>query len=502
VRRHSTLFGLVLGPVLALLVLLLCNLTPGNPLTTRMTAVALWMAVWWISEAVPLGATALLPVALFPPLGLMAGKTVAPLYVNSIIFLFLGGFLVALAMERWDLHRRIALRIILLVGSGPRRLVLGFMLATAFLSMWISNTATTMMMIPIAMAVIVQADRWHGGGQRFAPALLLGTAYGASLGGMATLVGTPPNALFVRNLALLFPGAPEISFARWFLYALPLSIVFLLLTWLLLGELFGLRKLAAPVGRELFREEHARLGPLSWSEKVVLSDFVLLAGLWLTREGLTVGSWQLPGWSRLLVHADYVDDGTVAIAVSLLLFLVPARDGSGGRILDWNTARQLPWGIVLLFGGGFALAQGFVDSGLATWLGGLVEGLGGLPTWMMVLAVCLLMTFLTELTSNTATTQMALPILAAVAVAIRVHPLLLMVPATLSASCAFMLPVATPPNAIIFGTGKVRVSQMARAGVLLNLLGAVLITLGIFLLGRAALGIDPGVFPEWATKVG
>ena len=504
-------------------VLLLADLTPGNPAPTRMAAVALWMAVWWIFEAVPLAVTALLPVVLFPLLGIMAGKAVAPLYFNSIIFLFLGGFMVALAMERWGLHKRIALRIILLVGGGARRLVLGFMIAAAFLSMWISNTATTMMMIPIAMAVIAKAGEWRSAAEtsRFAVALLLGTAYAASIGGIATLVGTPPNPLFVKNLALLFPEAPEISFAQWFLFALPISLVFLVVAWVVLMAHFRLWELAAPVKREMFQEEHARLGPMSFAEKVVLADFLLLAVLWLTRKGLTLGSWELPGWSRLLAHSDLVDDGTVAIGVALLLFLIPCRhgaegeapDGSGqdsaalparghSRVMDWDTARKLPWGIVLLFGGGFALAQGFVDSGLAVWLGGLMAGVQGLPPLLIVLCTCLLITFLTELTSNTATTQMALPILAAVAVAIRINPLLLMVPATLSASCAFMLPVATPPNAIIFGTERVHVLQMARAGIVLNLTGAVLITAGIYFLGRAVLGIDASEFPDWAARVG
>jgi sodium-dependent dicarboxylate transporter 2/3/5 len=524
--------GLWLGPVLAVGVLLLADLTPGNPTTTRMAAVALWMAAWWITEAVPLAVTALLPVVLYPLLGIMAGKAVAPLYFNSIIFLFLGGFMVALAMERWGLHKRIALRIIQFVGGGARGLVFGFMAAAAFLSMWISNTATTMMMIPIAMAVIAKAGEWRTKAEttRFAVALLLGTAYGASIGGTATLVGTPPNPMLVKNLSVLFPEAPEISFAQWFVFAFPLAVVFLLLTWLVLAACLRLWKLAAPVPRAVFRKERENLGPLSFAEKVVLVDFLLLAILWMTRKGLTLGSWELPGWSCLLGRADFVDDGTVAIGVAMLLFLVPscgepdegelAPEGgdpaggggdntparrlspSRGRIMDWSTARNLPWGIVLLFGGGFALAQGFVDSGLAIWLGGLMEGLSHLPPLWIVLSVCLLLTFLTELTSNTATTQMALPILAAVAVAIQVNPLLLMVPATLSASCAFMLPVATPPNAIIFGTNRLRVGQMARVGIILNLIGAILITLCIYFMGRAVLGIVPGELPAWATQVG
>jgi sodium-dependent dicarboxylate transporter 2/3/5 len=511
--------GLWLGPIAAVVMLLAIDLVPGHPETTRMAAIAIWMAVWWITEAVPLGVTALLPVALYPPLGIMSGRQVAPLYFNSIIFLFLGGFLVALAMERWGLHRRIALRILGLVGGGPCRLVLAFLVAPAALSMWISNTATTMMMVPIAAAVIgggttTASDRDAQAGTEpasgpgpdspggFAPALLLATAYGASIGGLATLVGTPPNPLLVRNLALLFPAAPEISFAQWFVFALPLSLVLLLAAWVVLMAVFGLRRSQPPAGAGRLAEERARLGPPSQAERFVAAVFILMAVLWLTRAGLDLGDRSLPGWASLFAHGELIDDGTVAVAVALLLFVLPATWQPGApRLMDWPTARRLPWGIVLLFGGGFALAQGFVDSGLAAWLGGCMGGLAGLPVVLIILSVSLIMTFLTELTSNTATAQMALPILASVAVALHVHPLLLLVPATLSASCAFMLPVATPPNAIIFGTGRLRVAQMARAGIVLNLVGAVLITAGILLLGRL-LSIDPGSYPAWATTTG
>ena len=496
--------GMGLGPIAALAILLLADLVANQPETTRMAAVAVWMAVWWMTEAVPLPVTALLPVVTFPLLGIMAGKQVAPLYVNSIIFLFLGGFMVALAMERWGLHRRIALRIILMVGGGPQRLVLGFMLAASLLSMWISNTATTMMMVPIAMAVIGRLGsglelRDSG---RFAAALLLGTAYAASIGGFATLVGTPPNALFVSQLTLLFPAAAPVSFAQWFLFALPLSVVFLLITWWLLSVIFRLADLPLQIEHEMFQEEHERLGPMTRAEKIVLTDFLLLAVLWLTRTGITAGEFTLPGWSTWLPDSDLVDDGTVAIAMALLLFLAPTGRAPGERVMDWPTTRRLPWGIVLLFGGGFALAQGFVESGLSSWLGERMQGLSNLPPWLLVLSVCLSITFLTELTSNTATAQMALPIMAAVAVAIRVNPLLLMVPATLSASCAFMLPVATPPNAIIFGTDRIRSTQMARVGFVLNLSGAVLITVCVYTLGRLLIGDSLTELPVWAGQVG
>ena len=499
---RSARIGLWLGPAAAIALLVFADLDPSRPAATPMAAVAVWMAVWWITEAVPLAATALLPVALYPLLGIMSGRAVAPVYFNSIIFLFLGGFVVALAMERWKLHRRIALAVILAVGGHARGVLMGFMAAAAFLSMWISNTATTMMMVPIAGAVIRRVEKHHPGpgSRRFGVALLLGTAYGASVGGLATLIGTPPNPLFVSNLALLFPAAPEVSFASWMILGLPLSLLMLAAAWLVLTAGFRLGRLRGLIDRSVFEQERRRLGPMSWEEKIVLADFVLLAALWLTRAGLDLGATRLPGWSDLLPHGHLLDDGTVAIAVALLLFLAPSRERPG-RIMDWPAARNLPWGVVLLFGGGFALAHGFTASGLTLWLGERLAGLDALPPPVLVISICLGMTFLTELTSNTATTQMALPVLAAAAVGIDANPLLLMVPATLSASCAFMLPVATPPNAIIFGTGRVRIADMVRVGIVLNLVGAVLITLCIYFLGEAAFGVPMNETPQWAASI-
>ena len=500
-RTSASAGGAWLGPLAAVSLLTLTDLDPERASVTAMAAVALWMAVWWMTEAVPLAVTALLPVALYPLLGIMSSQDIAPYYINSIIFLFLGGFMVALAMERWNLHRRIALRIITAVGGGPDRIVLGFMIAAAFLSMWISNTATAMMMAPIAMAVVkgVAEDKDPAQVRRFAVALLLGTAYGCSVGGLATLIGTPPNLLFVSNLQLLFPEAPEISFAGWMVIGLPVSVIMLALVWALLTVLFGLRRLRGLIDHGVFARERDLLGPPSFEEKVVFVDFVLLAALWLTRTGLKLGDVQIPGWSALLPDGSLVDDGTVAVVMALLLFLVPSRNVRGRRLMDWRAARRLPWAIVLLFGGGFALAKGFVDAGLSGWLGERMTGLAELPPVLMVLCVCLIMTFLTELTSNTATTQMALPVVASVAVAIGVNPLLLMVPATLSASCAFMLPVATPPNAIIFGTELVEIREMARTGVVLNLVGALVITAAIYLFGAAAFGESMSVTPAWAV---
>jgi len=498
--RAKSIFGMVVIPAAALALLLFGDLDPDRPEVTRMAAVALLMAGWWITEAIPIPATSLLPVALFPLLGILDGRTTAATYFNHLIFLFIGGFLFALAMQRWELHRRIALRILRMLGTSPRRVVLGFMTSTWFLSMWISNTASTMMMVPMAMAILVPF-REHlekGAARRLSIALVLGVAYSASIGGMATLIGTPPNLSLARILQIIFPQAPELSFASWFVFALPTSALFLLVAWWTLCRLSRLERHGIPAGAEMFEREHARMGPMNQEQRTIAGLFLLLVFGWMFRADVDLFGVTLPGWSGLFPRPDYVDDGTVAIVVALLLFLIPSRQRPGEKLMDWQGASGIRWGIVLLFGGGFALASGFKASGLSEWFGTQLAALEGVPPLVMVLVVCLVITFLTELTSNMATTEVVLPVLAAMAVAIETDPLLLMVPATLSASCAFMLPVATAPNAIAFGTGELRISDMMRYGILLNLIGAVLITATVWWIGAAVLGIQPGVLPDWA----
>ncbi len=494
--------GLVVGLVVALIVLLFFDLDPENPLVTRTASVASLMAIWWITEAIPIPATALLPVALFPLLGIMNGRAVAGTYFNHIIFLFIGGFIMALAMQRWNLHRRIALRIMLLIGTGPRRIILGFMAATAFLSMWISNTATTMMMVPIALAIILKFREVREGHEasRFSAGLLLAIAYAASIGGIATLIGTPPNLSFTRIFNIYFPDAPDITFAGWFAFGLPISGVFLMIAWFLITIFFVPRKRSISGDVDLFREEYRRLGKMTYEERTVLVLFLLMAVLWLLRQDIDVGWFSIPGWSTVLPTPGYIDDGVIAISVALLLFVIPSRREKGARLMNWETAAKLHWGIVLLFGGGFALASGFKESGLSEWVAQQLTGLGDISPLFMVASTCTMLTFLTELTSNTATTEMVLPLLGSLAVAIKVNPLILMIPATLSASCAFMLPVATPPNAIIFGSGEVRMADMIRIGIVMNLIGIVLITAFIYLLGIAVFNIDLAQMPDWATS--
>ncbi|MCP4591059.1 MAG: SLC13/DASS family transporter [bacterium] len=485
-------------------------------------AVTALVACWWITVAIPIPVTSLLPLVLLPLVGVIPIKQAAVPYANPNVFLFMGGFIIALGIERWGLHRRIALHIVSRVGTSRSTIVLGFMLASAFLSMWISNTATALMMLPIGLAIISamgelsdEADqRQHG---NFAAALMLGIAYSASIGGVATPIGTPPNISFRGQFTRLFPDAPEISFGQWTLTFLPLVVVFLPVVWLVLVRItcpVGKARLRG--GREVISKSLLGLGPMRSPERRVLFVFAATALLWMTRS-IPINSVNY-GWSGCLerwlapdglgiarFQAAYINDATVALGMAVLLFMIPAGhtgkqdDGRRNYLMNWETAKRLPWGILLLFGGGFAIAGGFRASGLSFWCGQVFAGSGMESPLIVVVGVCLLMTFLTEITSNTATSEVMLPILAGVSVAVGVNPLMLMLPATISASCAFMLPVATPPNAIIFGSGCVDMGRMVRTGLILNLIGVGLITGTFYLIAKPMLGIELGAMPSWAN---
>ena len=496
----------------SIVMLLAPSLAPmaGPPLRTL--AVTVLMATWWMTGAIPIPATSMLPLVLFPVLGILTAGETAANYANNIIFLFMGGFILALGIQRWGLHRRIALHIVSRIGTNPTNMVLGFMLATAALSMWISNTATALLMLPIGLAVItsmreVAGSKGMGG---FAPALLLGIAYAASIGGLATPIGTPPNMSFLRILEILYPQAPTIPFGSWFLSFLPLVVIFLPVAWLLLTRVIHrVGRQAVGASREMIREELLGLGPMRWGERRMFGVFLATALLWITRADLELGAISIPGWAGLVERglgleylSSYLHDATVAVGMALLLFLIPGdRDekGRSHKLMDWETAVKLPWGILLLFGGGFALALALKESGLSHYLGEAFAGhVQGLQPILLVAAICLLLTFLTEVTSNTATIEVMLPVLAGAAGAMGVNPLLLLIPATLSASCAFMLPIATPPNAIVFSSGELEMRDMIRAGLVLNLIGAALITLYFYLVASPLLGIEVGSVPSWA----
>ena len=500
-RSKAQIAGLILGPVFFFIVLSF-DFVPGEPIVTRMAAIAVLMSVWWVTEAIPLAATAILPIILYPLLGILKGKATAPIYFNSTIFLFIGGFMIALTMEKWNLHKRLALITIRAIGGGPARIVLGFMAASAFLSAWMSNTATTIMMLPIGLSIIKQMEEEFGEDEthRFSLCLMLGIAYAASMGGMATLVGTPPNLVLQRTFELTFPQATPISFGIWMIMAVPLAVIMVLLIWVILTQIIYKPPKHLRVDPEIVNNEHKALGPMTYEEKVVAIVFAVTALLWVFRKNLVLGFITIPGWSNLLPTAAFIDDGTVAIFMASLLFFFPARnrEAKTATLMDVTVFKDLPWGIILLFGGGFALAKGFQVTGLAALIGSKLDMLAGFSTVAMIAMICGTLTFLTELTSNTATTQMILPILASLAVAMKVNPLLLMIPAALSASCAFMMPVATPPNAIVFGSGKIKISEMVKAGILLNCIGVVVITVLFLIIGTAVFAIEGGVLPDWA----
>ncbi len=474
----------------------------------RLLAIVGLMGVWWMGEATSITVTALLPLVLFPLFGVMSSKEVASKYINHLIFLFLGGFIIAVAMEKWHFHKRLALAIIARVGTRPSRIVLGFMAATAFLSMWISNTASTLMMLPVAMAVVRQiAQEGSLAGERsdetretihanLGLVLMLGLAYSASIGGIGTLIGSPPNIVLAGFYRQLFPDKGEITFVRWMMVTLPLVLLFLPLVWQVLVRFAPAIRLDSiefgESGERIIAEERRALGPPSRAERVIACVFLTTAVLWIFRKPIDLGGFTVPGWSSLFPEPDLLHDATVAMGMGLLLFILPLNGIKGvewnGRreyfLLEWKDVEaKIPWGILLLFGGGFALAAAFGKTGLDAWVGSHLMGVKGLPLWGVVLMICLAMTFLTELTSNTATTTMILPIIAATATAAAFEPLLLMIPAAISASFAFMLPIATPPNAIVYSSGWVTVPEMARMGFFLNLLGALLVTAVVLIAG-------------------
>lgn len=477
-------------------------------------AVAVLMAAWWMTEALPIAATSLVPLVAFPVLGTdVEMETVGASYGNPIIFLFLGGFLIALAMQRWNLHRRIALVTLSIMGDKPGPMIAGFMIATGFISMWVSNTATAVMMLPIGMSVLMivskvmgtalneaagAADQDGAAGDRgegtagnqsdggddtgigavvksnFGTALMLGIAYSASIGSLGTIIGTPPNLFLIGYLK--DNHDISIGFGQWMIVGVPLSVVMMAIAWFLLVKvLFKPEIDRIPGGRELIREELAKLGPMSTGEKLVLAMFVLAAVSWIS----------LP----LIFEEPPISDEGIAMAVGLLLFLIPGGANRGVRLLDWDTAEKLPWGVLLLFGGGLALSAQFSESGLTEWIGKTTSGLGVLPTILVVAIFAAIILFLTELTSNTATAATFVPVVGGVAMGLDLDPLLLTIPVALAATCAFMLPVATPPNAVAFGSGYVTVAQMVKGGLWLNVIGIVLITATVYLLAVPVFGI-------------
>jgi len=479
-----------------------------------MAAVVALMASWWISEATHISVTALVPIAAYPLLGIMPSTEVAPHYANHLIFLYIGGFIIALAMEKWNLHRRVALATIAKVGTHPKRLILGFMLATAFLSMWVSNTATTMMMLPVAMAVVLQISEStliDGSNKEDTPAqvketfglvLLLAIAYSASIGGVGTIVGTPTNVALLGFVEERFPEDPSISFFDWILVGIPVVVTFLPIAWLYLcrfGSPLSMGRVRFTASQSVISDERRKLGPMNNPEKIVLIASCCLGFLWVFRKPIQVGVFEIPGWSELFPHANFLHDATVGVFIAIALCLIPVNFNGGiewkGKrqffVMDWGTIQSgLPWGIVILFGGGFALAAGMAETGLAAWIGSLLSGLKGTPVWVILPIACILAVLLTEMTSNIATVLMMCPVLAEAAIELGINPYLMLIPATIMASFAFMLPVATPPNAVVFSSGWITIPAMCRAGVSLNLIAIAVMPTVVYILVSAVFSFD------------
>jgi sodium-dependent dicarboxylate transporter 2/3/5 len=460
--------------------------TAGYTNAVRITAsVGLLMALLWLTEAVPMGLTALLPLIVFPLAGIASAEKIAAPYANPAVFLFMGGFLVASTFESCGLHRRIAYFALSRVGTAPRRIVFAVILVTAFLSMWISNTATTLMMTPIAVAIVGGlGSRDDPGILRTAEATLLGVAYGASLGGIGTPIGTPTNLIFLGAARELFPHEPTVTFAQWMMFGVVYLVLAIPTVWLILiatsrvprGEAVPLERLGL-----------GKPGPLSRAEITALALCLTTALLWVFRADINLGTFKLPGWASLFPTAKMIGDATVAILMAFIAFLLPVGDGK--RLLDWAEFKRIPWDVLILFGGGFALADALEASGFSKWAGGELAFIGTWKPALMIVMVCVVVTLLSEVASNVATATAMMPIAAALTVSIHVHPYFLMIPAVLAASSGFMLPVATAPNTIVYGTGYVKVRAMARSGVLLDIACALIITFLMFTVVPWATGV-------------
>lgn len=531
--------GMFLGPALFLMILQSPVPAGMAPEAWRLLAVTALMSSWWLTQAIPIAATSLLPIVLFPLLGIQTSALVSKAYINKQVFLFLGGFIIALGIEKWGLHERIALHIVRVLGTSLRKVILGFMLATGFLSMWISNTASTLLMTPIGLALVVSLQRAlrakvgtaevgselsepkhetidrDGPLGSFGISLMLGIAWSASIGGMTTLVGTVTNVQFVSLWEQGFPAGPKISAAVWLTAFAPVGLVLVLLAWgLLTFNLKGSDTQA--VDRAFFSERLRRLGRPSFAELSMLFVFTATALLWTFRKPLKFGEEALVGgWGdfvksylvdKLQAAPEFasqaVDDSTVAITMAVLLFLLPSgrrQKDEPRRLMDWETAQTLPWAILLLVGGGFAIADSFDQTGLASWVGdAFATQVADWPIWMTIAAVCFLLTFLTEFATNVVVVSVILPVLAKASLDLEIDPRLLMLPAAASASCAFMLPIGTPPNAIVFSSGVLSMGDMAKKGFLLNLIGVVLMTIATVVYLVPHLDLQTDGLPEWA----
>lgn len=475
---------IVAGPLVACILWIFFDLQPGNPKVTIMAGIAVWMAIWWFTEAVHLAVTALIPMLLMPILGLADAKLVAQQYTDSIIFLFLGGFMIAFAIEKWDLHKRIAVKILSVVGTKPTSILLGVMLTSYLISNWISNTATCMMLFSAVLALILETEKYidtEKHRNHFAAALLLGLAYSATIGGLATPVGTPPNMYFFKAYKEAFPENSDLNFLSWSAIGFPLSFVLLLATFFVLGKYYFSKGLKINLTKDFFKDNYKSLGKSCYEEKWVFTIFIVCAILWFTRADIDFGSFKYKGWNHIFPQSKFVDDSIVAVAAALLLFLIPSKKNKGEALLTWEDAKKIRYDIILMFGSGFALAYGFEVSGLSVWLAGSLKVLQGANPFVVIICICTVVCVISEFASNIASIQLAIPVMIALQKNLDLPPLVLMIPATFAASLGFMLPVATAANTIVFGTKRIEIKDMFRVGLVLDIIGIVLISVFCYL---------------------
>ena len=502
-------YGLLAG-IAAFIIVMLLPLESVMPHAAKLTAaVTVMMIIFWITQPIPIEATALIPLVAFPLLGVLSVTGAATPYADNVIFLFMGGFMLAMAMQRWNLHKRIALKIISITGTSPTRLILGFMIATAFLSMWMSNSATAMMMIPIAIAIIItvipnkRPKEMDKSEKAFAGCLVLGIAYAAGVGGIATLIGTPANAVFASMLAKFYPNAPPVDFFSWFMFGVPFVAVMLVIMWLWLTKI-AYRKMPKTLDhtKEVLAKELEALGPMSRGEKNTLFVFIFAALAWIFKDPKEIGNIIIPGINSLYTAGILpikVEDCTIAIFAAILLFMLPISWKKHEFTLNWKWASKIPWGVLLLFGGGMSLSAAFKASGLSEAIANAFTGIQVAPV-ILVLLLAIVVMILTEFTSNTAVANIMIPVMAGVAAGLSMNPFILMMTVAVASSLAFMLPVATPPNAVAYGTDYVEMKDMVTAGWFLNLIGIILFTIFLFTLGLSIFGIGVGL-PEWAVMV-
>lgn len=469
-------FKIVLGPLLFIITLFIFN-SFNYCQEGKMAAIAIWVATWWLTEAVEMPITSLLPFVLIPLLGITDAKTIASQYMDQVIFLFMGGFMLSYALEKSNLHSRLALFILSKVGNKPQSILGGIMFIAFFISMWMSNTATVMMLYAAVTAIVLKFKEDNLNYQSIGGSLMIGLAYAASIGGMSTLVGTPTNMIFYSFYNSNFINQNQLVFSTWFLLAFPIALILALTAYFIIRYHFKLKKMKLEVAPSYFIDQYKSIGKLSRDEKVVGLIFIVTAFLWFSRSDLIIGNFTFKGWSNLFQHKDFIQDSTVAIFMATLLFFIPSSKEQGTKLLTWDDCKKLPFGIILLFGSGFALAKGFDLSGLSNLLAHALQVLNHKHLLIIIFGICLIITIISEFASNVASIQLALPILLALSISLKLPALSLMIPATLAASLGFMLPIATAPNTIVYGSGLINVKEMYRVGLLVNLAGMLIIAL-------------------------